>query len=52
LLFYFAGHGVALNGDDGPQGYLIPQDAKLGDTKTYLAGLRHFLWSKKPQSYT
>ncbi|WP_315785191.1 caspase family protein [Fischerella sp. JS2] len=37
LLFYFAGHGVALNGDDGPQGYLIPQDAKLGDTKTYLA---------------
>ncbi len=36
LLFYFAGHGVALNGDDGPHGYLIPQDAKLGDTKTYL----------------
>ncbi|WP_026732865.1 nSTAND1 domain-containing NTPase [Fischerella sp. PCC 9605] len=36
LLFYFAGHGIALNGDDGPQGYLIPQDAKLGDTKTYL----------------
>ncbi|MCP6762323.1 MAG: caspase family protein [Fischerella sp. CENA71] len=36
LLFYFAGHGVALNGDDGPQGYLIPQDAKLGDSKTYL----------------
>ncbi|MBW4671561.1 MAG: caspase family protein [Cyanomargarita calcarea GSE-NOS-MK-12-04C] len=37
LLFYFAGHGIALNGDDGPAGYLIPQDAKLGDTKTYLA---------------
>jgi Caspase domain len=36
LLFYFAGHGIALNGDDGPQGYLIPQDAKLGDVKTYL----------------
>ncbi len=36
LLFYFAGHGIALNGDDGPEGYLIPQDAKLGDTKTYL----------------
>ncbi|MGD2181441.1 caspase family protein [Lusitaniella coriacea LEGE 07167] len=36
LLFYFAGHGVALNGDDGPQGYLIPQDASLGNTKTYL----------------
>jgi WD40 repeat protein/energy-coupling factor transporter ATP-binding protein EcfA2 len=36
LLFYFAGHGIALNGDDGPQGYLIPQDAKLGDVATYL----------------
>ncbi|NES44091.1 caspase family protein, partial [Moorena sp. SIO2C4] len=36
LLFYFAGHGVALNGDDGPAGYLIPQDAKLGDTNSYL----------------
>jgi WD40 repeat protein len=36
LLFYFAGHGIALNGDDGPEGYLIPQDAKPGDTKTYL----------------
>lgn len=36
LLFYFAGHGIALNGDDGPQGYLIPQDAKLGDVSTYL----------------
>ncbi len=36
LLFYFAGHGVALNGDDGPVGYLIPQDAKLGDTNSYL----------------
>ncbi|GAA6617020.1 caspase family protein [Scytonema sp. NUACC26] len=36
LLFYFAGHGIALNGDDGPQGYLIPQDAKLGEIETYL----------------
>lgn len=36
LLFYFAGHGIALNGEDGPEGYLIPQDAKLGDTQTYL----------------
>jgi WD40 repeat protein len=36
LLFYFAGHGIALNGDDGPQGYLILQDAKLGDVSTYL----------------
>ena len=37
LLFYFAGHGVALNGHDGPEGYLIPQDAKLGDIQSYLA---------------
>jgi WD40 repeat protein len=36
LLFYFAGHGIALNGDDGPQGYLIPQDARLGDVSTYI----------------
>ncbi|MCU0534530.1 MAG: caspase family protein [Hydrococcus sp. Prado102] len=36
LLFYFAGHGIALNGEDGPMGYLIPQDAILGDTQTYL----------------
>ncbi|WNZ26225.1 hypothetical protein HJG54_27665 [Leptolyngbya sp. NK1-12] len=37
LLFYFAGHGIALNkDDDGPQGYLIPQDAKLGDSTSYL----------------
>ena len=36
LVFYFAGHGIALNGDDGPQGYLIPQNAKLGDAATYL----------------
>jgi hypothetical protein len=36
LLFYFAGHGIALNGDDGPEGYLVPQDAKLGDVQTYL----------------
>ena len=29
LLIYFAGHGVALDGDNGPEGYLIPQDATL-----------------------
>jgi WD40 repeat protein len=37
LLFYFAGHGIALNGDEGPEGHLIPQDAKWGDTSTYLS---------------
>ncbi len=36
LLFYFAGHGIALDGDDGPQGYLIPQDAVAGNSSTYL----------------
>lgn len=40
LLFYFAGHGIALNGDDGPEGYLIPQDARAGDTHSYLSMLR------------
>jgi Caspase domain len=36
LIFYFAGHGIALNGENGPTGYLIPQDAILGDPQTYL----------------
>ncbi len=40
LLFYFAGHGIALNGDNGPEGYLIPQDAKLGDTHSYLSMIK------------
>ena len=40
LIFYFAGHGIALNGDDGPEGFLIPQDARLGDTSSYLPMVR------------
>ena len=36
LLFYFAGHGIALNGNDGPEGYLIPQDAITGNVSTYV----------------
>ena len=40
LIFYFAGHGIALNGDDGPEGFLIPQDAQLGNTNTYLPMVR------------
>jgi WD40 repeat protein/energy-coupling factor transporter ATP-binding protein EcfA2 len=36
LLFYFAGHGIALNGDEGPEGYLVPQDARLNELDTYL----------------
>ena len=40
LIFYFAGHGIALNGDDGPEGFLIPQDARLGETSSYLSMVR------------
>lgn len=36
VFFYFAGHGVAHDGDDGPNGYLLPFDAKRGDESTYL----------------
>ncbi|MFP2926496.1 caspase family protein [Pyxidicoccus sp. 3LG] len=28
LLFYFAGHGLATAGDEGPDGYLVPFDAQ------------------------
>ena len=37
LLVYFAGHGIALDGEDGPAGYLIPQDAKREESSTFLA---------------
>lgn len=30
LLIYFAGHGTAQDGEDGPEGFLIPQDARSG----------------------
>lgn len=36
LLFYFAGHGVALNGDEGPEGFLIPRDARAEDRDSFL----------------
>lgn len=36
LLIYFAGHGVALDGDDGPAGYLIPQDGTLTERASFL----------------
>ena len=36
LLLYFAGHGIAFTGEDTPEGYLIPQDARTGDTSSYL----------------
>jgi WD40 repeat protein len=36
LLVYFAGHGIALDGDGGPAGYLIPQDARREDPGSFL----------------
>lgn len=36
VLFYFAGHGIALDGDDGPEGYLVPEDAKRDDRTSFL----------------
>jgi WD40 repeat protein/pimeloyl-ACP methyl ester carboxylesterase len=36
LLFYFAGHGIAMNGKDGPEGYLLPHDAKIEDSSSYM----------------
>ncbi len=35
VLFYFAGHGVALDGEDGPTGYLLAQDARRGEPESY-----------------
>ncbi|MCC7052066.1 MAG: caspase family protein [Gemmatimonadaceae bacterium] len=36
VLFYFAGHGVARDGDEGPNGYLLPIDASRADDATFL----------------
>ena len=36
LVFYFAGHGVAFDDHEGPQGYLIPQGACSGEPATWL----------------
>jgi hypothetical protein len=36
VLFYFAGHGIALEDDDGPNGYILPQDAARDSTACYL----------------
>lgn len=37
LLFYFAGHGVALPGKGGPEGFLLPQDAQRDNRDSYLS---------------
>ncbi|HEX7312954.1 MAG TPA: caspase family protein [Pyrinomonadaceae bacterium] len=36
VLFYFAGHGVATDSDDGPAGYILPQDARPENDRTFL----------------
>ncbi|MUG91485.1 peptidase C14 [Scytonema sp. UIC 10036] len=39
VLFYFAGHGIALDAlesQEGPAGYLIPHNAHAGNISTYL----------------
>ncbi|RIK71647.1 peptidase C14 [candidate division KSB1 bacterium] len=37
VLFYFAGHGIALEEDkDGPAGYLLPQDAQYASSRSFL----------------
>jgi hypothetical protein len=36
ILVYFAGHGIALDGDDGPAGFLVAQDARPDDRRTFL----------------
>ena len=36
VLIYFAGHGIAMDGDDGPEGYLVPADANRDDRESFL----------------
>ncbi len=36
VLFYFAGHGIAADGDDGPAGYLVPADGDPADLATFV----------------
>ena len=35
VLFYFAGHGIAVESVDGPKGYILPQDAARDDIGRY-----------------
>lgn len=37
VFFYFAGHGTALPSDDGPEGYLLTQDASASSSDRYLS---------------
>jgi WD40 repeat protein len=49
VLFYFAGHGIALNSDDDPQGYFVPADARGDDPDTLVSmDLLHDIIDKLP----
>jgi WD40 repeat protein len=36
VLFYFAGHGIALDGEEGPNGYLVAADTRPGKEGTLI----------------
>ncbi|MEL6969699.1 MAG: caspase family protein [Bacteroidota bacterium] len=36
VLFYFAGHGIALDGEEGPNGYLVAADTRAGEEQTLI----------------
>lgn len=36
LIFYFAGHGLPRTNADGPEGYLVPQDADPSEPDSFL----------------
>ena len=36
VIFYFAGHGIAVESDDGPKGFILPQDAQRDSENNYL----------------
>ncbi len=36
VLFYFAGHGIALDGEEGPNGYLVAADTRAGQEETLI----------------
>jgi len=36
VIFYFAGHGIAVESADGPEGYLLPQDAERNSIDKFL----------------
>ena len=36
VLFYFAGHGIALDSEEGPNGYIVAADTKPGEKETLI----------------